>query len=230
MIFRGAACLALFLVAGCATKLPSVPFDRAAGNVKTIAFVTPAIAAKPTLFSLAPVSPLGVFGVLGGLGDESIQKEHAEHFAEILASHGFSPRPILITGITQALKAKGFSVTLVDTDRPAPDFLAQYPSGASTGSDAYLDVVLVNYGYFGTTALAPYRPIVGMKFRLVRASDGKVLMLGHFGYSVMGSDTHPPEAYDYDHYDDFSSDQERSIKGIEDGLGKAAEAVGTALN
>jgi hypothetical protein len=103
-------------------------------------------------------------------------------------------------------------------------------SGASTGSDAYLDVVLVNYGYFGTTALAPYRPIVGMKFRLVRASDGKVLMLGHFGYSVMGSDTHPPEAYDYDHYDDFSSDQERSIKGIEDGLGKAAEAVGTALN
>jgi len=232
MIFKTFLVLVLLLVSGCAgQRLPSIPFDRAGGNVQSIALVTPATPDKPILISLAPVTPLPIFiGIIGTLADQSVQKDHAAHFAEILANHDFRPQPLLVADITQVLQAKGYAVTIVEADRSGQDFLAQYPPGMPPAGDAYLDVMLANHGYGATTTFDPYQPLIGLKFRLVRTSDNKVLMQDTFAYSNIGHAVRPEPKYDYQHYVDFSSDQDRSIEGIKEGLQRGADAIGSALN
>jgi hypothetical protein len=166
------------LLAGCATSKPNpvVTFDHAAAPVHSIAIVTPAVPQKPVLVSLAPVTIAPALLGLLGMGIElSAEKEHAAHFATILDGENFAPAPQLLEQLTQAFQAAGYQVTIVSADRAKVDYLEQYPP--AQGVDAYLDVVLVNYGYATINSNHPYQPVVGVRFRLVRASDHAVAMM-----------------------------------------------------
>ncbi len=226
----GVLMLAL-LAAGCASGPPPIAYDRAAGHVTVIRLLAPAGGEKPMLRSAAPVSPLGMFGVIGALGDLQVQSSHEDHYATLLESRKFSPRSLLIADVTRALTAEGYTVKYVEAARPDFDFLAQYPPDPAIAGDAYLDIVLTNYGYFALGGFDPYKPEVDVKFRLIRLSDSKALMQGSFVYSGYGKGaTRPDPAFDYPHYADFDKDVDRSIKGIEQGLSDAADAIGKALN
>lgn len=230
-IQRALATAVLLLITGCAggvQKPPSIAFDRTNSAVRSIAVVTPAVPARPILVSLAPVSGYGLLGIFGTEGEANVQKEHAEHLAVLLANQKFSPQGILLDDVVAAVKAKGYVVTIVQADRHGADYLSQPP--AQVDADAYLDVALVNYGYATTATSAPYQPVVGIKFKLVHAQDGKVLMMGSFGYSIFGSDVHPAAAYDVSRYTDFDGGMDRVVEGIEDGLSQGANAAGAALN
>jgi hypothetical protein len=229
-IHCGALVLAL-LPAACSSGPPPISYDRGADHVKVITLLEPAGGEKPTLRSAAPVSPLGIFGVIGALGDLQIQGSHEDHYATLLESRQFSPRSLLIADITRVLAAEGYTVKYVEVARPDLDFLAQYPPDAATASDAYLDIVLMSYGYLALAAFDPYEPVVHLKFKLVRLSDSTTLMQGSFVYSGYDKGaTRPDPAFDYPHYTDFDTDVARSITGIERGLSEAADAIGKALN
>jgi hypothetical protein len=226
----GALVLAM-LPAACSSGPPPISYDRGADHVTVITLLEPAGGTKPTLRSAAPVSPLGMFGVIGALGDLQIQSSHEDHYAALLENRQFSPRSLLIADVTRVLAAEGYSEKYVEVARPDLDFLTQYPSDAATASDAYLDIVLMSYGYFALTGLDPYEPVVHVTFRLIRPNDSKALMQGSFVYSGYDKGaTRPDPAFDYLHYTDFDADVDRSIKGIEQGLSEAADAIGKALN
>ena len=219
------------LLSGCATKPPSISFDRAASGVKNIAFATPACPAKPILVSLAPVTAYPILlGPFGSVADQSVQQDHAEHFAELLTAQRFSPCPVLEADIKQDLISKGYEVKSVDADRSSGDFLALSPEAGLPTSDAYLDVVVTDYGYAASTITSPYQPAVNVKFKLVRSRDSSIVMQGSFGYSLFRDDERPDDAFNYWHYDDFSADQTRAIKGMQEGFSKAAVAVTDALD
>jgi hypothetical protein len=169
---------------------------------------------KITLTSLAPVTVVGgVGGLLGALYDQSVQKDHAKAFAQLLAQNNFVPGQILDADITQALQAKGFSVTRVQAARPDSNFLPAYPA-ATPPADAYLDVVLAEIGYFTITITDPYEPMVEVKFRLLRASDKQVIAQGSFQYSILRGDVRPDAKYDIWHYRDFQNEPALAIAGI----------------
>jgi len=220
---------AVLLLAGCtpARLAPSITDTGAAEHIKTIAFVTPALPANITLTSLAPVTVVG--GVLGALYDQSVQKDHAKAFAQLLAQNNFAPGQVLNADITQALQAKGFSVIPVQAARPNSNFLPAYPA-ATPPPDAYLDVVLAQVGYFTITLTDPYEPMVEVKFRLLRASDKQVIAQGSFQYSILRGDIHPDAKYDIWHYRDFQNEAALAIAGISDGLSQAAGTIAGSLN
>jgi hypothetical protein len=227
---RCAPALALF-AAACSSGPPPISYDRGADHIKVITLLEPAGGEKPTLRSAAPVSPLGMFGVIGALADLQIQGSHEDHYATLLESRQFSPRALLIADITRILAAEGYAVNYAEVARPDLDFLAQYPPAATGASDAYLDIVLMSYGYFALAGFDPYEPVVHVKFRLIRPGDSKALMQGSFVYSGYDKGAARPDpAFDYPHYTDFDTDVDRSIKGIEQGLSEAMTAIGKALN
>ncbi len=226
------ALAAFLLLAGCtpARLAPSISDTSATQSIKTIAFVTPALPEKITLTSLAPVTVVGgVGGLLGALYDQSVQKDHAKAFAQLLAQNNFVPGQILDADITQALQAKGFSVTRVQAARPDSNFLPAYPA-ATPPADAYLDVVLAEIGYFTITITDPYEPMVEVKFRLLRASDKQVIAQGSFQYSILRGDVRPDAKYDIWHYRDFQNEPALAIAGMSDGLAQAATTIATSLN
>jgi hypothetical protein len=229
-MFRCLALAALVALSACASKPADVEFQRSASGIQSIAVLTPALPEKPTVFALSGATPLGVlFGPLGALADANIQEGRAADYLGALQGRGYSPPAVLTQDITAELQKDGFAVTSLSVPRPTPAFLAHYPAAAEGHGDAYLDVAIVNYGYLAGAITAPYHPLVGLQYRLVRASDGTTLMQGNFGYSNFGHDVEPDSAYDFSSFKDIMAGTDRSIAGINAGLSLGATAIGKAL-
>ena len=138
--------------------------------------------------------------------------------------------------LSATLQEHGYTVTDATAQRRQDNFIDKYPSGSS---DAYLDMVVMSYGYIaaGIGDSTPYRPIVSLKVRLVRASDSSVLMQETVLYNpynagggmAMALTISPNPSYQFTDFDDLEKMPEMAVKGLEDAIHQSAAAVANLL-
>ncbi|MBX9697951.1 MAG: hypothetical protein K2X74_00885 [Acetobacteraceae bacterium] len=160
------------LTGGCATR---VPLDaQAAASVQRLGVVTPALPDGPT--SLLRHSPGLHFGLAGGIADALLQLERQRQLRAALESRGFDVRVRWAAMLEEALRGAGFAVVTVPAPRPETRFLAAYPTAEV---DAFLDIVLVSYGYQAAHIAAPFQPHARIRARLATPA-GRTLMEEEF--------------------------------------------------
>ncbi|WP_183267089.1 hypothetical protein [Acidocella aromatica] len=234
----------LYPVAGvmvCATLVGCTPPPLAATVVydhtggKVIDLPTPYAPDQVALESMTPITTAGTVGVLfgplgGALGaayDQSVQQKRQAAFDTQLAQRGFVTAALLQQQITRQLQAEGYTVVPESVTRPKGNFLDSYP--AATPAAPQLDVVLEMFGYLTAGMSSPYQPMVEMKYRLV-GQGGKTLAQGAFQYSCLRGEQKPDPSYDYQTYSALAADPSLAMKGLTDGLNRAAGAVAKRLN
>ena len=227
-----AVSLSSVLLVACAS-VPSIPYDRAAAGVNSIAILDPQIPDKATVYEAADLGKS--FGLIGALVDSSIQSNREKKLAEIVETNKFSAKDSFISAVDDALQAHGYTFVDMPVERPKRDFLATYPDPPA-GSEALLDLVVVEYGYLkaGAGKQAKWRPHMMLKVRLVRASDKAVLMESWFNYNPVnetkGMVTIAPDPnFGYDDVDALVAGQAETVNGIQQAFVKTTAAMGTLL-
>lgn len=119
------------------------------------------------------------------------------------------------------------------------DLLKTYPKGGADGVDAYLDIAIVDYGYVaaGIFDSTPYRPFVGAHCRLVRASDGAMLMQDMVVYNPVVTagpqqravTLSPDPIYTFKDFDTLTADPANAMKGMNTALSDVANSIGTLV-
>ena len=226
----------LFL-AGCASQ-PVIPFDKTtAGNIKTIAIVTPNMPEKPNVWL---VNDLGKnMGLIGALVDAGLESAREDKFWKDIDGAKNPPRAIFNTALTDALTAAGFTVKVIDVKRSS-DFLKTYP--ATDGVDAYLDLTFMGMGYGYLAAdmadATPYRPFAYVNCRLVRASDKAVLMQDTVVYNFVspsgastttGVTISPDPAYNFVDFAALHANAPKATEGLRETLKKVAQSVANLI-
>ena len=228
-------CAAALGLAGCAAK-PEIPFDRAtAGNIKSIGVITPAV---PSEGSVVLASTIGQsFGLIGGLVDATLQASRDSHFKEILQKQGVVPADIANKSLESGLAAHGFTASPVDIKRDhATDFLSHYPKPGEANVDAYFDVVVEDYGYLaaGISSSNPFRPYFKAKAKLIRASDGAVLMQDAVIYNPLNEEKGvitiaPEDKYQYKDFDTLEADPADAAEGLRRAIEQSVSALTNLL-
>ena len=224
--------LSMLLLAACAS-VTSIPYDRTAAGINSIAILEPQMPEKATVYEAAD---LGMsFGLIGALIDSGIQSNRQKKLADVVEANNFSAKDVLIHAVDEALQARGYSFVAVPVERTKDDFMATYPD-APDGSQALLDLVVVEYGYLkaGAGKNAKWRPHVLLKARLVRASDKAVLMESWFNYNPVnktkGMVTVAPDPnFGYEDVDELIAGQTETLNGIQQAFAKTTDAMGTLL-
>lgn len=235
---RAAAAAGVLLLAACAST-PEIPFERTA-QIKTIGVLTPAVANGPSVVLATTVGRS--FGLIGALVDISMQENRDTKFKTILADNHFAFNDSFKDSLTASLKAHGYEVVDVPVERKSPnDYLGNYPP--SDGHvDAYLDVVVLNYGYIasGISSDSPYRPFVQVRCRLLRASDSSVLMQDAIFYNeVTGSGVYtgdskmvtlaPDPKFSFVDFDSLTAHPKDATDDLAAAAGETTTALGTLL-
>ncbi len=173
------ACLTL---CACASGPREIAFPKSqTARIRTIGVLTPAIPSRPRVWRAGDIG--ASFGLLGALVDGGIRAHRDRILWKSMDGAASPPRAAFVRAVTAALRREGFAVRQVVVVRRVGNFLKTYPK-AGGHVDAYLDVVATSfatgfgYGYVSAGAIdtTPFRPFVYLKCRLVRASDGAVLM------------------------------------------------------
>lgn len=221
------------LLSACQT-LPQVPDDRAsAGNIKTINVVTPAMNDESRVVLASTVGQS--FGLVGALIDAGMQASREDDFEAMAKSQSFSGKAAFAKHLDASLTSSGYGVVRDDMKRAANfDFLKSYTQPSTISAEAHLDVVL-NYGYYASGLSTPYRPFVSANAKLVRNSDGALLMQKSIFYNPLNAApeqtiTVPPNpAYEFSDFDTLKADPAKAIKGLDEALAQVAAAMGTLL-
>jgi hypothetical protein len=231
------ACLLLVGLAGCASP-PEIPFDHVANpGVKVIGVLQPAMSPEPAILLASDVGQS--FGLVGFVVDAAMQANREKKFSGLLAAQGVRPDANFLADVHAALAAHGYTVSDVAEARSSNDLLKTYPKGEE-GVDAYLDIAVVNYGYVaaGIGDSTPYRPFVSARCRLVRASDGAVLMedtilynpvFNAGGFQPKAVTISPDPAYVFTDFDSLTADPTIAVKGMNGALSNAANSIGTLV-
>jgi hypothetical protein len=175
-LIRGAAAAALLALAGCAGQA-EIPYDKSAeGGIKTVGVLTVDMQEEPSARLASDVGQS--FGLIGALVDAGMQSQRDSTLAGIMKSAGFSPRDAFQAALISSLQAHGYAAQIVPVTRPGSGYLKQYPPAGESKVDAYLDITVFDYGFLaaGIGSSTPYRPFIYLHCKLVRASDGAVLM------------------------------------------------------
>jgi hypothetical protein len=232
-MFRKIAVLTALLALGaCATPYVATPYDRASAAVASVGVLDDSVPEKASAYEVASVG--SNFGLIGALVDAGIQLERQNAVNDALRTASFDAEAELEAKLADALRAQGYSVSVMTTgERPKRDFLPSYP-GAAAGTDAYLDVAVMNYGYMSSGAGQPFRPMVAAKVRLIRASDSSTLMENQIVYNplntVAGIITLPPNPqYVFNNRSDLLADPARLAAGIQDALTQVAATAAQLL-
>jgi hypothetical protein len=126
----------------------------------------------------------------------------------------------------------------VAADQKRSSFLKKYPLGGEPKVDSYLDVVTLGYGYMasGTGNSTPYRPSVATSVKLVKASDGSVLMQDQVAYNpvafgqIQNTVTLSPDpAFAFTNWNDVTADPKKAAAGVTGAVDQSARAVGNLL-
>lgn len=227
----GAAAAAL-CVSACVSPYVGTPYDRAAAGVQQIAVIDDSVPAEPIAWEVASAG--SNFGLIGALVDAGIQASRQDAVKDALEGHGFDAEGVFETRISAALEAQGYDVgVLPGPDRQRRVFLESYPQAAA-GDDAYLDVVLLHYGYLSAGMGQPFRPSAEAHVRLVSVGDGRTLMENRIAYNTMypqeGIITLTPNpAYVFNNREEMLADPARLAAGIEDALSQVAGTAAQLL-
>jgi hypothetical protein len=226
---RAVAASAFLLLAGCAA--PEIPFDRtAAGEVRTIGVVTPALPDGPSVVLASSVGRS--FGLVGALVDAGMQSSRESTFKGLIAQQDFSATNVFIARLKDGLQKQGYALVDVPLQRSGRDFASGYPKDTDPKPDALLDLVLMDYGYVaaGISSSAPYRPYYALRARLVGAKDSAVLMQDAIVYNPINT---PPKTItiapdptpQYKDFDALAADPKGAVDGLRIGAEKTADAV-----
>jgi hypothetical protein len=232
--FRWLVLMALLGLAVCATR-PAVPFDRSTANIKTIGILTPAFPAGPKVVLASTVGQS--FGLIGALIDAGMQANRDATFTSMLASQRFSAPDAFSAALAQAVKSEGYAVEMIPVTRDTDDLLTDYHVATNIKVDAYLDVAVAVYGYVaaGIGDAHPYRPVLGLYCRLVRAADGTVLMQDTVAYNPVNPRGNiitisPDPTYTFVDFDSLASSPQQSEAGLEDAVARSAQSVAKLLH
>ncbi|KAB7741599.1 hypothetical protein F2P47_04130 [Parvibaculum sedimenti] len=229
---------AFFLVAGCAAK-PAVPFDRStASSIKVIGLLTPDVPSEPSAVLASSVGQS--FGLIGALVDAGMKDNRDGSLRDVLAAQKFAADKALTDDLTASLKSRGYEVKLIPVSRnDKGKLLKTYPTQSENQVDAYLDVVSVNYGYVaaGIAGNTPYRPFLYTDCKLVKASDGAVLMEDSVNYNPImaaGADAEhvtisPDPAYSFEKFSEIEADPAKATKGVSVAFAQTTDAIGRLL-
>ncbi len=233
MLRRLAAVCGLLALSACATPYVGKPYDHAGDGVHSIGVAGNSLPPKPIAYEVASIGRN--FGLVGALVDAGIQTSRADAVNKALAGDGFNAEGRLHDRVISALGAEGYSVKLLDTGvRAKREYLAAYPSSAEP-IDAYLDIVVIDYGYLSAGAFEPFRPTLTAKFRLVSTKDpSKTLMENTVAYNdiapVSGVITLTPNpSYAFKNRADLLADPKRLEAGIDDALDQVADTIARLL-
>jgi len=222
-------------LAGCAGQ-PEVPYDHSANtNVKTIAVLTPSYPSGPGVVLASSVGQS--FGLIGALVDAGMQSNRESKFSDLLVQQKFSLPDTYMQDIGESLKAQGYTVVEQPVTRAKADFLEQYPAAADAKGEVYLDTVVTGYGYIaaGVQKSVPYRPSISIRCKLVRASDGAVLMQDSIIYNPIGPAKNmvtiaPDPEYAFRDFDSLVADPSRATQGLQVAVQKATQNVAALLH
>lgn len=221
---------------GCA--VPKVPFDRsAATHVKTIGIVTPGFPTGPSVELATTVGQS--FGLIGALVDVAMLAERNSRFSKVLEQQSFNAMDIYTKHLSDTLAARGYIVKMIPMKREGIDFVAAYPPVADTQVDAYLDTVVVSYGYIsaGIGPNTPYRPRFLVRARLANATDTAVLMqdaviYNHVGPAAIQAQAvtlSPDASHRFDTFDILVADPDNAVRGLRLATEQSAEAISHLL-
>jgi hypothetical protein len=205
-----------------------------AGDIKTIGIVTPKFPNEASVILATTVGQS--FGLVGAIVDAGLQDGRESSFKKIVEAQNFSVQPAFMERLSASLQEHGYTLSDVSAPRRQDNFVDKYPMGSA---DAYLDMVVVNYGYIaaGIGNSTPYRPMVSVKVRLVRAIDSSVLMQDtvlYNPYKAAGGMTKavtisPNPTYEFTTFNDLEEKPEMAVKGLEDAIHQSAVAVANLL-
>ena len=233
-ILRAGAVITVFaLLAGCATIKP-IPYDRQSAHVTSIAVLEPSFPKKATVYQAADVGKS--LGLIGALVDSGIQSNREGKLADVIEDAHFSAKGSFLEAVDEALQAKGYTAVAMPVERAKTGYLKAYPESGD-GTDAYLDIVVYNYGYLkaGIGGKSKWRPHLDFKCRLIRVSDKAVLMESYFSYNPLdtvqkGVVTIAPDPdAGYDDVDALIAGKEMTVNAIHDAFVKTTAAMGTLL-
>jgi hypothetical protein len=234
------ACLAALalIVAGCGSPASTPTYDReAAAQIKRIGVLTPRMPNIPAVVLATSPGKGWAFGWIGAAVDGVLEGERKARFEKAVQGQNFSAQDALTESLIAGLQARGYDVARVPARRDKGDFLSTYPTDHAPAVDAYLDVVTNNYGYraAGTDDLQPYLPWVELRFRLIRARDGAVLMQKAITYNPVGDTKNivtiaADSTYQFVNSDLLVADPPRAVQGMREALERSGQAVGPLLN
>lgn len=224
--------IAVLALGGCASPYVATPYDRASAGVTGVALVEDSLPEKAIAYEVASVG--SNFGLIGALVDAGIQAERQDAVNNALRSIQFDAEGELETHLISALSADGYRVVpLPGEARKKRDWLTTYPQ-APGGTDAYLDVAVLQYGYRSSGAGQPFRPMVMAKVKLVSVANGSTLMENQIVYNPLnvgqGIITIPPNPeYSFENRSALLADSTRLAAGIEDALNQVADTAAQLL-
>ena len=232
-----AAIAASLVLAGCAGQ-PEIPFDKAsAGNIQTIGVLTPNMPERPTIWLAGDVGQS--FGLVGALVDISMQSNRDDKMWAAMVKSGYVPRDAFLAAVESSLQARGFAAKTIAADRSSAGYLKTYPAAGDNKVDAYLDIAFIGYGHgyaaagIGSSSL--YRPFAYLNCKLVRASDGSVLMqetvlynyvdVSGFQKDPKAVTISPDPTYGFVDFDTMMSDAKKAIAGEDAAYHQTADTI-----
>ena len=228
MIRNAALVLAVALLSGCAQKYVGKPMITMAEPIKSLS-VAQDIA--PEAMSASEAASVGSnFGLLGALVDAGVESSRQKALSEALAAADFDAEKAIGEALVGALGAKGIQTQLLNgPNRAKREFLLKYP-GAGAGSQAYLDIVVLNYGYSSAGNNETWRPTVDALVRLVDASNNKVLMENRIAYNSIAAPVGvititPNPKYGYFNRDHMIANKGELAEGLKDAFKQVAETA-----
>lgn len=224
----------VLLVAACAP--PKVPYDRS-DTIRTIGVVTPRFPDGPVVFLASNVGQH--FGLIGGLIEAGMQADREAKFKTVLDQRQFSAPDAFLQTLTTELRTRGYTVVPITLKRETADFASSYSTEDGPKVDAYLDIVVLNYGYVaaGIGSSTPYRPAYSIKTRLVSAKDSSLLMQDNVVYNPLQSPmarheiitVAPDPAYVFVDFNALMASPENAVKGLHVATEQTAQVVGKLL-
>lgn len=225
--------VAVLSVGACASPYVATPYDREAHGIEVIALVDDSVPPEPIAYEVASAG--ANFGLIGALVDAGIQASRQDAVKDALEAHGFDAEAVLEARMARALEAQGYDVAVLPgSDRQRRDFLVTYP-GAPEGTQAYLDLVVTQYGYLSAGAFQPFRPHVGATARLVSVEDPSVVLMENV---IILNGMNVPEGvitlsanpeYVFQNREAMLADPARLAAGIEDALNQVADTAAQLL-
>ena len=220
------------LLSGCAT--PAVPYDRAASKIRTIGVLTPSFPQGASAHLATTVGQS--FGLIDMMVDAGLKSRRDATLDQLLSSQGFVVQDQFTPRLMTALQNAGYAVSTVPLARAGASFIPKYPAGGAGDIQAYLDILVLDYGYVaaGIGSSTPYRPRVQLTARLVNAADSSVLMQDAIAYNPVNAlgpaITIPPDPEpQFVDFDALTSRPDAAAAGLRVAVDKSANALAALL-
>ena len=222
---------ALFLLAACVTA-PNTPLDKAQ-QLSSIAVATPDVPERAFIFQAASgqKAAVALAGVLGGIAIAAVQADRQGKFKLMAEAHGFSARDALSEALVKAMPQSA-APSQITVERAKRGYLRSLPSQIT--ADTLLDVTVTAYGYSEAHGDTVWRPTIALRCRLVRPSDGKVLMesaieSNAFPRTKGATKLTPLDDYSFKTFDAILADPDRALAGLREEFAVASAAIAAKL-